>query len=106
MRVRTTVSWPSPSSICSALGGSAGPSPSRWWLHRGKQVLAVWAPGLMTPQDECLGPSSTRKRHVSLHSQAAQGGAGLQGGGVGWWDYCDPSLTDPLIPSSPQPSSI
>ena len=41
MRVRTTVSWPSRSSICPALGGSAGPSPSRWWLHRGKQVLAV-----------------------------------------------------------------
>ena len=68
--------------------GSAG---SEWRLRRGEQVLAVWAPGL-TPGDGRLEPSSERNRPASL-----QGGVGLRGG-VGWRDYCDPLLTDALIP--------
>lgn len=77
--------------------GSAG---SGWRLRRGEQVLAVWAPGPITAGDGRLGSSSARKRPASL-----QGGVGLRGG-LGWRDYCDPSLTDALIPYPPQPSSI
>lgn len=82
---------------------SAQPSGfSRAWV----EALRVSGPGCVGPElANCWGwtpQTGLRKEETSV----LQAGVGAAGGGVGWWDYSDPSLTDARMLSPPQPSSV